>query len=118
MRTYALDSNNNLIIDKGRFVIVEDGAAVAVKVRSRLLTYLGEWYLDENAGVPYFQQIFKKPVDLDNVESILKQVILQTDGVESLTEFSSSYDGTSRGFTVDAKVKTVYGTIEEITTNV
>ena len=115
--SYALDSKNDLILDNGVFVKVEDGAQVASKIRTNLLTYLGEWFLDENTGVPYFQRIFVKPVDLADAESIIKQVILQTDGVKSLVSFETSFDGTSRGFGVDARVKTIYDTTEEIKVN-
>lgn len=116
--SYALDSNNDFILENGRFVKIDDGAQTASKIRTNLLTYLGEWFLDENVGVPYFQRFFVKPVDLGDIESILKQVILQTEGVESLVSFESSFDGTSRGFGVDARVKTIYNTIEEIKVNV
>lgn len=116
--SYALDSSNDFILDNGRFVKVEDGAQVASKLRTNLLTYLGEWFLDEDDGVPYFQRFFVKPVDLGDVESILKQVILQTDGVESLVSFETSFDGTSRGFGVEARVQSIYDSIEEIKVNV
>lgn len=118
MQTFALDSNNDRIIKNGRFEIVKDGAAVAVKVRSRLLFYFKEWYLDNSIGVPYFEEILVKPVDLENAESIIKQVILQTNGVESLTEFSSSFDKDELKLVIDAKVKTIFDSIEEISVNV
>ncbi len=118
MKSYSLNSDNDIYLDGGRFVLIEDGAQVAAKLRTNLLTYLGEWFLDLNTGVPYFQEIFVKPVDLANVESILKQTILTTDGVESLTTFETSFDGVLRSFAVQAQVKTIYNTVEEIQVNV
>jgi len=117
----ALDSNNDLIIEKGQFKTVKDGAEVVQHVRSRLLFYLGEWFLDLNSGTPYFQQIFVKPTNLSLVESILKSRILNTPGVDKLTEFSMTYEGGSiRKLSVSFSAETTYGTInsEEVTINV
>ena len=51
----ALDSNNDLVVQPGKLKTVEEGAEVVQHVRSRLLFYLGEWFLDIHAGVPYFK---------------------------------------------------------------
>ena len=91
----ALDSNNDLIIEKGNLKLVEDGAETVQHVRTRLQFYLGEWFLDITAGTPYLQQVFTKPVNLANIESILKTRILNTPTVSKLIEFSLDYEGGS-----------------------
>lgn len=117
----ALDSNNDLIIENGSFKLVEDAAETIQHVRSRLLFYLEEWFLDTKAGTPYFQEVFTKPANLANIESILKTRILKTPGVERLIEFSMNYEGESvRKLTVDFSAETIYGVIdqEKVTINV
>jgi len=117
----ALDSNNDLIVEGGQLKLVEDGAEVVQHVRSRLLFYQEEWFLDLQAGTPYFQQIFVKPSNLANIESIFKTRILETPGVESLTEFEMDYDGGSvRKLTVSFSAQTTFGSIdnEKVTINV
>lgn len=117
----TLDSNNDLIINEGRLKIVEEGAEVVQHVRSRLQFYLEEWFLDLNSGTPYFQQIFTKPVNLANIESIFKTRILNTPGVNILTSFALNYEGASiRKLTVSFSAETIYGTIdnEQVTINV
>ena len=117
----ALDSNNDLIVNDGRLKIVKDGAEIVQHVRTRLLFYLNEWFLDLNAGTPYFQQIFTKPVNLSNVESILKSRILNTPGVNRLIEFSMDYvGGNERKLTINFSSETDYGFIDktEVTVNV
>lgn len=117
----ALDSNNDLIIEKGQLKVVSDGAEVVQHVRTRLLFYLEEWFLDLQAGTPYFQQIFTKPVNLANVESILKSRILNTPGVDRLLEFSMDYEGESvRKLNVSFSAETTFGVIdkERVTINV
>lgn len=121
MISRALDSNNDLILENGSLATVEEGAEVVQHVRSRLLFYLEEWFLDTTAGVPYFQDIFKKPANLANIESIFKTTILRTPGVERLTDFSMDYQGGSdRNLTVSFSAETIYGVInsEEVKLNV
>ena len=110
---HALDSNNDLIIEKGALKLVEDGAEVVQHVRTRLLFYLEEWFLDLQAGTPWFQEVFLKPANLANIESLLKQRILETPGVQSpLIEFSVDYQGgSSRLLTVDFSAQTTFGSI-------
>lgn len=116
----ALDSNNGLIVENGQLKLVTEGAETVQHVRTRLLFYLEEWFLDSTAGTPYFQSIFVKPANLGNIESILKTRILTTPGVEKLVEFSMDYDNTSRRLSVEFTAETTYGVInnEQVTINV
>ena len=117
----ALDSNNDLIVRGGSLLTVADGAEVVQHVRSRLLFYLAEWFLDIDAGVPYFQEIFTKPANLANIESIFKSKILRTPGVKRLTDFSMTYEGgSSRTLSVSFSAETTFGFIDKdkVTINV
>ena len=116
----ALDSNNDLIIESGRLKIVEDAAETLQHLRTRLQFYLGEWFLDLQSGTPYYQEIFIKPANLASIESIFKLRILNTPGVEKLTEFAMDYEGgSSRLLTINFSAETIYGTIdsEKVTIN-
>ena len=117
---FALNSDNDIIIENGNFKLVEDGAHTVQAVRSRLLAYLNEWFLDTSSGVPYFEKIFIKPANLGNVESILKQKILQTPGVNLIVEFTMVFDRVSRGLEISFSAETDYGIINnlEVTINV
>lgn len=116
----ALDSNNDLIAKDGRLHVVEEGAEVVQHVRTRLLFYMEEWFLNTDAGTPWFQSIFVKPANLANIESILKTRILETDGVLKLNNFAMNYEGLSvRRLTVSFSADTIYGVIDkgEVTIN-
>ncbi len=111
----ALGSDNDLIIESGQFKLVRDGAEVVQHVRTRLLFYTGEWFLDLLAGTPYYQQIFIKPANLANAESILKGRILATPGVTGLSEFLMDYAGGSeRRLSVVFSAQTDYGDIDNM----
>ena len=115
----ALNSSNDLIVNKGQLKLVSDGDEVVQHVRTRLQFYLEEWFLDLRAGTPYFQKIFTKPVNLANIESIIKSRILNTDGVLRLTEFKMDYEKSSRVLNISFSAETEYGSIsEEVSLNV
>lgn len=116
--SFASDSSNEFLIEKGEFVLVEDGAQVVQNVRERLLSYQDDFFLDRTHGVPYFQSIFTKPFNLNLTESLLKLVILGTEGVEQLTDFSTEFSPATRGLSVQFTFRTTFGNVEGVTINV
>ena len=109
----ALNGDNDIFVNAASLALVEEGAEVVQHVRTRLLFYANEWFLDLNAGVPYFEEVFVRPANLGNIESLLKTVILQTDGVESLSGFAMEYaGGGSRRLTISFLAQTQYGEIK------
>lgn len=117
----ALDSNNDLILQGSKLQLVEGSSEAVQHVRTRLQFYLEEWFLNTLAGTPYLQQIFTKPVNLANIESILKAKILGTPEVLKLNEFSLDYEGGStRLLRVSFSADTTFGIIdnEKVTINV
>lgn len=83
--------------------------APAVCIKNRLNLILGSWFLDLREGVDYQAIInykFQK-----NVDVILQNRILGTQGVLAITDYSSSYDADKRKMIVDLTVQTIYGNI-------
>ncbi len=108
----ALNSDNDIFVSNGRIAIVTDGQQVVQSVRTRLQFYLGEWFLDLNAGTPWYQEIFVKPINLGNIESILKTRIINTPELSTITEFSMELeDPTSRILKVSFSAETEFGAI-------
>lgn len=117
----ALDSNNDILIRNGSFATVTEGPQIAQHVRTRLLFYLGEWFLDTRSGPPWLQEVFVKPINPRLVESVIKTTITNTPGLKQITEFSMSLpDKTNRQLQVSFSANTEFGTInnEEIFINV
>jgi hypothetical protein len=91
-----------------------------VQVRQALCIALrmfrGEWFLDGEAGVPYYQNVLVKNPDVSEINSILKVEILKVAHVNKILEFSSDYDVAARELTVSFRVDTDFGpvTVEEV----
>lgn len=117
MISRALDSNNDIFVQRRAIALVSDGAEVVQHVRSRLLFYLGECSWAVNTGVPYFTRVFIKPMNLAEVESILKSVIILTPGVQKLLDFKMSFNSTTRQLAVAFEAETTYGVVTGATLN-
>lgn len=109
----ALDTlSGDLSIVDGDLALVRRGDAVAQHLSQRLKLLLSEWFLDESAGVPYFDLIFVKNPDPTVVDSVLKSVILETPGITKLLEFSLDLDPDTRLLTVNGRAEHADGEID------
>lgn len=109
-----LDSNNDIVIRDGQLAVVSGKKEIVQHVRVRLNFFLGEWFLDKKAGTPYYEQILKKPANLPRIETIIKNRILKTPGVDKLISFKMQYEGgNSRKLTITFSAKTVEGGMED-----
>ena len=114
MRVRRLDTNHDMTFGRGLGNIAKDAEGVAQKVKTRLYLLQGEWFLDTDAGVPYLQKFTTKPVDVNYAESVLKQTILDTEGVDSISNWSASLNRDTRRFTINCMVSTIYGSTVNI----
>ena len=113
MISLALNSENDMLIDPrtGSFAMVSDGDEVCQHVKTRLLFFLGEWFLDTSVGMPYFQEIFGPAGDLSAIEGRIKSEIINTPGVESLDKFEMKLNSRIRTLTASFSATTVYGKV-------
>lgn len=75
--------------DGGDEVVLEDiQPEVAQRLFVALQFFKGEWFLDENEGLPYFERILRKDPGDRVIRSIFGQVIEKCEGVERMTSFS------------------------------
>jgi hypothetical protein len=116
MITRRLDSNWDMTFGHGLFDYARDQEAVSQNVKTRLQLLREEWFLDVDAGVPYLQEIMVKPANVPLTKALLKQTIIETEGIDELRSFEMLYDNTTRHVTVNATVTTIYGTTENIRT--
>lgn len=101
----ALDSTNNLRLTENTT------EWLSAKLEAKLKTFLGEWFANQNIGIPYYQDILKKQIDLNNVEVIFSEAVKNTAGVKELLEFSVDYDGSTRLYKYTFKVLAETGNI-------
>ena len=98
-------STGDAVFTNGETTVVsETGANVAQRLYIMLRTFMGEWYLNTDHGVPYFQSILGKKVSVQAIDLIFQQKILAEEGVQEILEFSSNLS-TSRVYSMSFKVR-------------
>lgn len=104
-------SSHDIIIKDGDFLLVDNAERVAQQIKVKLLTLLGEWFLDTTWGVPYLEYILIKQPNQELIRQILSEQISSVDGVKSLNAFEMEYHVKNRALIVKYEVSTEYGLI-------
>lgn len=102
---------NDLTLTTGRNLAVVENAedALAQKLATKLRMFAGEWFLDRSLGVPFYESILKKNVDINNVNTIFRAQILTTPGVAEIVSFETELDRDLRKYTINFTVRTTAG---------
>lgn len=89
---------------------VTDGTRqdVAQRLQIKLQTYLGEWFLNIENGVPYYERILRKGVRKEDIDVIFQTLIREEDGVLEIIEFESTLSST-REYNMRFRVRTNEG---------
>jgi hypothetical protein len=107
MRDLRIDpSTGDLDITSGDIQVCEGADALRQRLLIKLNTFRGEWFLNTEFGVPYFQEIFIKNPELDVLEAAFKDQIMGTAGVKTLEKFELDYDAATRRLSLSFEVGT------------
>ncbi len=104
---------NDIMIVNGDLVLVSGIEELQQRLLTRLRWFYGEYPFNTSLGVRYFEDILVKNPNLPNVETLLKNVIAETEGVNKITSFQISYDPAKRTASINFAVDSVYGTITQ-----
>lgn len=108
MRYRKLTADGDYTFGKGNQQFhVNTPEGVAQAVRTRLALWTGEWFLDMTEGTPFTTQVMGTGTQA-LYDSAIKDRILGTDGVLSISDYASTLDR-DRKLTVSAKITTIYG---------
>lgn len=81
---------------------------VAQNITIRLKLIQGEWFLNTQIGVPWFEKIFVKNPDLSAIDIIIKSVINETPEVTGIVAYSSQIIRASRHLVISFSATTIY----------
>lgn len=70
------------------------------KISRRLRFLFGEWFLDQNLGVPWIESILVKNPDLRYVQGVLRDVIASVPGITAVQATEASLDRDTRHLTI------------------
>jgi hypothetical protein len=100
----ALDSaTGDLALDGGRARLVEGAQCVAQLWATHLTMFRGEWFLDQNRGIDYQNQVLEKGARSAVLRAIFDEATRQTPGVADVRDLRLSLDRATRTLTVQAE---------------
>lgn len=73
----------------------------------RLRTFMGEWFMDTEYGVPYYQRILGRKTPKPSVDRIFQEEILAERGVAEIISFTSTL--VQREYSVKTEIRCVNG---------
>ena len=96
-----VDSDNpvegDLRLVKGTLVFTSDlPTEVAQRLRVRFRFFLGDWFLDQREGIPWFQAVLVKNPSGGTIRAIFTKVITETPGVLALDSLDFIMDAGTR----------------------
>jgi hypothetical protein len=101
MADIKLTSGHDLDLSTRDLQIVRGDDAIKQQLAIRLQFFLGEWFLDESIGIPYWTEIFIKDPHLVAIRSFYREAIVTTPGIASITRLELDFDGATRGLDVE-----------------
>jgi len=107
------EDNHDMFLDGSDIAFVDENDRVKQALKIKLQFILAEWFLDNTIGIPYTQVIFKQGTSIEDIYSIFKNKIIETNGVEKLNDLLLTPDVDNKGMRVDFDVNDgVTGTVE------
>ena len=108
-RLDLLLDDSGVVLRGGDWAFAVDREGIQQRISQVLKTIAGEWFLDLDYGLPYFEQILIKNPNLPSVQDLFRRALLSVKGVSSVERLTLSLDTTSRTLTVSWVVLTDLG---------
>lgn len=107
--SFFLNNNDYQIDPAGKIKLSVATKTVEDRISTRLKTELGEWYLNNTLGVPWYTTpaqsgILGGKMQADEISAILRRQILSVDGVVRIETFDINFDNLHRNLSVRADV--------------
>lgn len=106
-----LDAGGDLEISAAGDISTTDSIVQAVRIR--LLWFFEEWRLGPTMGFPYFEQLFVKNPNESKLRHLVRETVMEVDGVTDVTEISFSIDRKTRQATIAVTFTTDEDTFRE-----
>lgn len=104
--------DSDISLDRGDLALVQEPQASGQRIRHRLLTFKGEWFLDLGFGPDYRGQVFVKNPRIDVVSALLRAEIVKS-AAGQFTSFDASFNRAARALTVSYAMTLPVGTVSE-----
>ncbi len=87
--------------------------SVRQKIKIRLKWFFQEWRWDDEAGVPYFEYLFVKNPDIDQIKELIEEQIFNVDEITEVNDVSIEIDSLKRSAVIRYEAVTDEKTYKE-----
>lgn len=108
---FALAADGDLDLSSGDLRMTTGVEAIAQGIQVRLLAFRGEWFLDLDDGVPYFETILGQKFNEAVARDTFRAAIAAAPGVIQVTALALSFDGPTRTLSLSFEALTDLGAI-------
>ena len=112
MQDIELNDDGDLMIRNYDLSILDGVDQITQNLAIRLRFFTNDWYLDTRAGIPYYEDVFVKAPNRIRIESLLKDEIINTVGINEILSFASEFNSNLREFSVSFTADTDEGLID------
>lgn len=109
--------NGDIVISSGDIQVVSGNLSTRQRLEQKLRLWLGEWFLDVNAGFPWLQIIGQRPRP-ELVRSLITNLLRNDPDVRSVTGVAVSFEGEDRKASVIFTARLGDGQSEQIEVNI
>ena len=110
-----LGTNDMLFVNGECPVKTNEGDVVAQRLFIMLRTFITEWFLNLDHGVPYYTILGSK-LPKDSIDRILQAKVLAEQGVAEIVTWTSTFNNVSRKYECRFNVRTTNGTVTQTIT--
>lgn len=107
-----LNSDNDIQIVDGGLPLVTGLDEIRQMASCRLQAFEGDWFLNLDLGMPYFQEILKKVTTASQIEAIFLQEIGSIPGILDIDEFNLEFIDATRTLNVTFRATTTAGILD------
>jgi hypothetical protein len=75
------------------------------KIKQALSLFKGEWFLNANAGLPYYEEIFGKNNSLARIETLYIRALQAIPEIVEIESFNIELDNVTRKLKIDFEVR-------------
>lgn len=100
----ALNSEHDIFVTDSDLTLTSESNFVVQSLSIRLQFILNDWFLDENAGLPYPIVIFEKGTNISTIYNLYKKEIIETSGVKEVLSLELTPFNDSKKLQVDFAV--------------
>ena len=94
--TFLNDASGDVDLSQGFRLTPDLTTYVAQRLDENMSFFLGEWFLDQRLGIPYYQRIIGAAPDLALLDTLYRRAAFKTVGVSAVRNMKIGFDRSTR----------------------